>query len=102
MASSIPALAAAGYRVVAIDQRGYGRSSKYRVQSAYRIEEMVVDVLGVIETYGEKMAAVIGHDSRAPVAWTFAWLLPDGSRRCWCQRALRRPQYDRATGKSLR
>lgn len=33
----IPALAGAGYRVVAIDQRGYGRSSKYRVQKAYRI-----------------------------------------------------------------
>ena len=73
----IPALAAAGYRVVAIDQRGYGRSSKYRVQSAYRIKELVGDVLGVIDAYGEKQAVVVGHDWGAPVAWTFAWLHPD-------------------------
>jgi pimeloyl-ACP methyl ester carboxylesterase len=73
----IPALAAAGYRVVAIDQRGYGRSSKYRVQSAYRIKELVGDVLGIIEAYGEKTAVVVGHDWGAPVAWTFAWLHPD-------------------------
>jgi pimeloyl-ACP methyl ester carboxylesterase len=45
----IPALANAGYRVVAIDQRGYGRSSKYRVQKAYRIKELVGDIVGVID-----------------------------------------------------
>ena len=73
----LPALAAAGYRAVAIDQRGYGRSSKYRVQSAYRIKELVGDILGVIDAYGEKQAIVVGHDWGAPVAWTFAWLHPD-------------------------
>ena len=40
----IPALAEAGYRVVAIDQRGYGRSSKYFLNSAYRIKELVGDI----------------------------------------------------------
>jgi pimeloyl-ACP methyl ester carboxylesterase len=73
----IPALAGAGHRVVAIDQRGYGRSSKYRVQTAYRIKELVGDVLGVIDAYGEEKAFVVGHDWGAPVAWTFAWLHPD-------------------------
>lgn len=73
----IPVLAEAGYRVVAIDQRGYGRSSKYRVQTAYRIKELVGDILGVIDAYGEKQAVVIGHDWGAPVAWTFAWLHPE-------------------------
>lgn len=76
----IPALAAAGYRVVAIDQRGYGQSSKYRVQTAYRIKELVGDIVGVIDAYGEKQAVVIGHDWGAPVAWTFAWLHPDRCR----------------------
>lgn len=76
----LPALAEAGYRVVAIDQRGYGRSSKYRVQSAYRIKELVGDVLGVIDAYGEQSAIVVGHDWGAPVAWTFAWLHPERTR----------------------
>ena len=76
----IPALAAAGYRVVAIDQRGYGQSSKYRVQSAYRIKELVGDILGVLDAYGEQSAVVIGHDWGAPVAWTFAWLHPERCR----------------------
>lgn len=73
----IPALAGAGYRVVAIDQRGYGRSSKYRVQKAYRIKELVGDVVGVLDSYGAEQAFVVGHDWGAPVAWTFAWLHPD-------------------------
>ncbi len=76
----LPALAAAGYRVVAIDQRGYGQSSKYRVQTAYRIKELAGDILGVIDAYGEKQAVVVGHDWGAPVAWTFAWLHPDRCR----------------------
>lgn len=73
----LPALAAAGYKAVAIDQRGYGLSSKFRVQSAYRIKEMVSDIAGVIAAYGEKSAVVVGHDWGAPVAWTFAWLHPE-------------------------
>lgn len=76
----IPVLAAAGYRVVAIDQRGYGRSSKYRVQQAYRIKELVGDVRDILDAYGEKTAVVVGHDWGAPVAWTFAWLHPDRCR----------------------
>ena len=88
----LPALAAAGYRAVAIDQRGYGRSSKYRVQSAYRIKELVGDVLGVIDAYGEDKAIVIGHDWGAPVAWTFAWLHPERcAGRGRDQRSVRRP-----------
>ncbi|GLP74661.1 epoxide hydrolase B [Mycobacterium antarcticum] len=73
----IPVLAAAGHRVVAIDQRGYGRSSKFRVQSAYRIGELVDDICGVLDAYGADEAVVIGHDWGAPVAWTFAWLHPE-------------------------
>lgn len=73
----IPALAAAGYKVVAIDQRGYGRSSKFRVQEAYRIGRLVDDIVGVIDAYGVEKAFVIGHDWGAPVTWTFAWTRPE-------------------------
>ena len=76
----IPALAAAGYRVVAIDQRGYGRSSKFRVNAEYRIDKLAADIVGVIDACGEKKAVVVGHDWGAPVAWTFAWLHPERCR----------------------
>lgn len=76
----IPALAGAGYKVVAIDQRGFGRSSKFRVNGAYRIDKVVEDIVGVIDAYGEQQAVVVGHDWGAPVAWTFAWLHPQRCR----------------------
>lgn len=73
----LSALAAAGYRAVAIDQRGYGRSSKLSDVDAYRIHHLVADVVGVVAALGEKTAVIIGHDWGAPVAWTAAWLHPE-------------------------
>lgn len=73
----LSALAAAGYRVVAIDQRGYGRSSKFWKPAAYRIHALVDDVVGVVHALGESQAVIIGHDWGAPVAWTAAWLHPE-------------------------
>lgn len=70
-------LAAAGYRVVAIDQRGYGRSSKFWSPDAYRIGHLVADAVGVVKVLGEKRAVIVGHDWGAPVAWTAAWLHPE-------------------------
>ena len=72
----MPALAAAGFRAVAIDQRGYGRSSKFWPTDAYRIHRMVDDLVGLVSALGEKQAVVVGHDWGAPVAWTAAWLHP--------------------------
>jgi pimeloyl-ACP methyl ester carboxylesterase len=72
----IPALAAAGYRVAAIDQRGYGRSSKLWDPSRYSISHLVADVVGVVEALGETSAVIVGHDWGAPVAWTAAWQHP--------------------------
>lgn len=76
----LPALADAGYRAVAIDLRGYGRSSKFSPPSAYRIDKLVADAVGVIDAYGGEPAVVVGHDWGAPVAWTTAWLHPDKVR----------------------
>ena len=73
----LEALATAGYRAVAMDMRGYGRSSKPTEPHAYRITEMVADCLGVVEALGESSAVIVGHDFGAPVAWTAAWTRPD-------------------------
>ncbi len=73
----LPALAAAGYRAVAIDQRGYGRSSKFWDPDAYHIHRLVADAVGVVHALGEKRAVVVGHDWGAPIAWTAAWLHPE-------------------------
>lgn len=73
----LTALAAAGYRAVAIDKRGYGQSSKYWDPDEYRIHKLVNDLRGLVTVLGEKTAIVIGHDWGAPVAWTAAWLHPE-------------------------
>ena len=73
----LPALAAAGYRAVAIDLRGYGRSSKFWDPAAYHINRLVADAVGVVHALGEARAVVVGHDWGAPVAWTSAWLHPE-------------------------
>lgn len=72
----LTALAEAGYRAVAIDQRGYGRSSKFWKPEAYRIHRMVDDAVAVVSALAEKQAVIVGHDWGAPVAWTAAWLHP--------------------------
>jgi pimeloyl-ACP methyl ester carboxylesterase len=73
----IPALAEAGYRAVAIDQRGYGRSSKLWDPLEYRISRLVGDAVEIVYALGEKTAVIVGHDWGAPVAWTAAWTRPE-------------------------
>ncbi|MEX0785710.1 MAG: alpha/beta hydrolase [Dehalococcoidia bacterium] len=73
----IPALAEAGFRVVAPDQRGYNTSDKPRGVASYRIETLVDDVAGLIEHAGESKATVVGHDWGGAVAWMTPMLRPE-------------------------
>ncbi|MDT0309585.1 alpha/beta hydrolase [Streptomyces sp. DSM 44917] len=70
-------LAAAGYRVVAPDQRGYARSEQPADVDAYSLLHLTGDVIGLIHALGEERAVLVGHDWGAPVAWTTAMLRPD-------------------------
>ena len=73
----IPAIAAAGFRAVAIDVRGYGRSSCPRAVDDYRMVKMVGDVVGLLPALGASRACLIGHDWGAPIVWSSALLRPD-------------------------
>ena len=73
----IPALAAAGYRVIALDQRGYNLSDKPKGVGHYRLEALLGDVLGIIRHGGEQRAVVAGHDWGGAIAWNFAMRHPE-------------------------
>ena len=73
----IPALAAAGYRVVAPDMRGYGRSSAPAAIADYAITDLVGDMVALVAALGETRAAVVGHDWGAMVAWSCVLMRPD-------------------------
>lgn len=73
----LPALAAAGYRAVAIDVRGYGRSSRPTAVEAYRMLDLVADNVAVVEALGGESAVIVGHDWGANIAAMSALLRPD-------------------------
>jgi pimeloyl-ACP methyl ester carboxylesterase len=73
----LPALAAAGYRAVAVDVRGYGRSSKPGEVAAYRMLELVEDNVAVVRALGAETAVVVGHDWGSVIAANSALVRPE-------------------------
>lgn len=74
------ALSAAGFRVVAPDQRGYGQTDRPDAIDAYSIFHLVGDVIGLLDALEAPQAVVVGHDWGAPVAWHTALFRPDRVR----------------------
>jgi len=70
-------LAAAGFRVLAPDQRGYNRSEKPPGTASYTRDRLAEDVVGLLDTAGLERASVVGHDWGAAVAWHLAAAHPD-------------------------
>ncbi|WP_227354652.1 alpha/beta fold hydrolase [Haladaptatus salinisoli] len=73
----IPALAEAGFRVVAPDMRGYNASEKPRGVERYRTDELVGDAAALVDRFGEESASVVGHDWGGVVAWETAIRRPE-------------------------
>ncbi len=73
----MPALAQAGFRVVAPDMRGYGRTTAPPDIADYTIFDLVGDVVDLVRVLGERQAIVVGHDWGANVAWHAALFRPD-------------------------
>ncbi|HEY6943687.1 MAG TPA: alpha/beta hydrolase [Candidatus Acidoferrum sp.] len=73
----IEPLAAAGFRVIVPDQRGYNLSSKPRDVAWYALTELVADVIAIADQLGQQKIFLAGHDWGAAVAWSTALLHPE-------------------------
>jgi len=68
----MPVLAAMGYRVWAVNQRGYGRTTRPTRVMDYALPELMDDVAALIDASGATSVVLVGHDWGAMVAWCFA------------------------------
>lgn len=73
----LPALADAGFRAIAPDQRGYGRSDVPPDVRDYRIEQLIADVHGLLDAFELDSATFAGHDWGALVLWQMAMRAPE-------------------------
>jgi pimeloyl-ACP methyl ester carboxylesterase len=78
--AQIPELASAGYRVVAPDMRGFGRSSAPAEVEAYDAVSLCGDLTGLLDELGEEAAVFVGHDWGASLVWELARLHPERVR----------------------
>jgi pimeloyl-ACP methyl ester carboxylesterase len=72
----IPVLAREGYRVVAPDMRGFGKSSRPAEVEAYDVVSLCGDMTGLLDALGEDSATFVGHDWGASLVWSLAVLEP--------------------------
>lgn len=74
--NQIPFFASKGYRVMAVDQRGYNCSDKPSGIKAYTLDKLVGDIDALIAATGKDKVKLVGHDWGGIVAWTYAGLNP--------------------------
>ena len=73
-------VAAAGFRVIAPDMRGYGSSSCPQAVEAYRLDDLTGDVVALLDALGLEQAIMVGHDWGGFITWATAVLHPDRVR----------------------
>jgi pimeloyl-ACP methyl ester carboxylesterase len=76
----LDALAKAGFRAVAPDLRGYGRSDRPEEVEKYTLLHNIGDMVGLLDALGVKQAVIAGHDVGATIAWQAALLRPERFR----------------------
>jgi pimeloyl-ACP methyl ester carboxylesterase len=75
--AQLSAFAALGFRAIAPDMRGYGRTSIYPRHEDYALERIVADMMELLAALGVKKAVWVGHDWGSPVVWSIAQHHPD-------------------------
>src|SRR5207247_11323630 len=88
----IAPVAAAGFRVVAPDTRGYNLSSKPEGFKEYGVDLLADDIRGLIGELGAESALLVGHDWGGSIAWTVAMNHPAGVDRLAILNAAHRPR----------
>lgn len=78
--AQLPALAEAGYRAIAPDQRGYSPRARPLEVSEYSVVTLATDVTAMADALGIERFHVVGHDWGAAVAWAVAGLFPERIR----------------------
>ncbi|HEY6578606.1 MAG TPA: alpha/beta hydrolase [Rhizomicrobium sp.] len=73
----LPALGAAGYRAIALDQRGYGGSSRPDEIEAYDMPHLTGDLAGLLDALGIEKAVFCGHDWGGSVVWAMPLYHPE-------------------------
>lgn len=73
----LPVFAALGFRAIAPDMRGYGRSTVYSRHEDYALINAVGDMLALLQALGRERAVWVGHDWGGPVVWSLASHHPD-------------------------
>jgi pimeloyl-ACP methyl ester carboxylesterase len=75
--AQLAAFAAAGFRAVAPDMRGYGRTEAPPEIAAYTVMDIVGDMIGLVGALGASRAMIVGHDWGANIAWHAALFRPE-------------------------
>lgn len=91
----LPCFGALGFRAIAPDMRGYGRSSVYRTHADYAQELVVGDMLRLLDSLGAEKAIWVGHDWGSPTVWNIASHHPE---RCLAVANLCVPYYSLERG----
>ena len=73
----LPVFGGLGFRAVAPDMRGYGRSTVYARHEDYGLEAIVTDMLELLGSLGASKAIWVGHDWGSPVVWSIAQHHPE-------------------------